>query len=136
MGVGSRTRFQISVNCSKLKLPPKRLARWRYQSRGEIRPSCQSCQRGSFSMADHSSEGEREPPAARPCIAPVTSILTRTRPISKIIARRLAGDIGYLVSAPGMETCGGEPADLDCRLARRMLMIAGRSERTMTTAIT
>ena len=87
-------------------------------------------------MAVHSSEGETEPPAARPCIARATSIRIKTRPISKIIARRLAGDIGYLVSAPGMETCGAEPADLDCCLARRMLMIAGRSERTMTAAIT
>src|ERR1700680_4726416 len=96
MGLGSRTRFQTSVNCSKVELPPKRLAKWRYQSRGEIRPSCQSDQRGSFSMAVHSSAGEREPAAARPCMARETSIRIRTRPISKMMARSFEAGMGYL----------------------------------------
>src|SRR5580704_9410353 len=45
-------------------------------------------------MAVHSSEGEREPPAARPCMARETSIRIRTRPISKMTARSFGAGMG------------------------------------------
>src|SRR5439155_12525615 len=47
MGVGSSARFQTSTNCSKLSLLPSRLDTCRCQSCGDMRPSCQSFQRGS-----------------------------------------------------------------------------------------
>src|SRR5205823_1201099 len=70
-----------------------------------MRPSWQSCQRGSFSMADQTSAGERERPWESPSIARGISSFTRTLPISKIAARSGAFDI-ELVSS-GISDRGG-----------------------------
>src|SRR5438046_1496140 len=70
-----------------------------------MRPSCQSCQRGSFSMADHNSAGDRGMPWESSSIALGISSFTRTLPISKIAARSGAFDI-ELVSS-GVTNRGG-----------------------------
>src|SRR5215469_2362404 len=89
MGCGSRAEFQTAVNCSNVSDNWKRLPRCKCQSRAEMRPSCQSGQRGSFSMADHNSWGLRERPSASAALTFSTFTSTRTRPISKMTARNL-----------------------------------------------
>src|SRR6266404_3962655 len=87
IGSGSSTRFHLSVNSSNVADPPKRLCMCKCQSRAEMRPSCQSCQRGSFSMADQSSSADSDNPEAIPFMARAKSIRINTRPISKMTAR-------------------------------------------------
>src|ERR1700751_4549351 len=70
-----------------------------------MRPSCQSCQRGSFSMADQSSVGEREMPCERPSMARVRSNFTITRPMSKMTARR--GALGMSLVSRGLAQWSG-----------------------------
>ncbi len=84
-------------------------------------------------MADQSSEGERDVPEVSPCIARATSIRTRTRPISKIIARSFGAGMSYLtlrLNTTGLKGVPGVP------LERSTPMMAGRMEMTATTAIT
>jgi len=64
-------------------------------------PSCMRCQRGSLSMADQSSSGVSERPWASPACARRRSMRTRTRPISKMIARMLAELIRLAASRGG-----------------------------------
>ena len=66
-------------------------------------------------------------------IARSTSTLTKTLPISKITAFRELEAMDYSLSGGGTAA-----AILECTTlrARNMLMIAGRMERKMTTAIT
>src|SRR5205823_4007349 len=135
MGVGSRARFQTSTNCSKLSLLPRRFDKCKCQSRGEMRPSCQSFQRTSFSRADQISSGESEIPSTRPLVARATLTGISTRPISKMMACTLGEATRYSFSAPGMEAARLELRAWSCRLARRMLMIAGMIERRITTAL-
>ncbi len=87
-------------------------------------------------MADQRSPGERATPWDSPATARETSRRTRTRPMSKMMARNLANGTDYLPSISGMETWLGVPPGWGRRLARRMLMIAGRIESTTTTAMT
>ena len=95
--LGSRARFQTSQNCLKVSEVPRRFVRWMCQSWGEMRPSCQSNQWGSFSIADQTSCGVSGSPEAKPVIAREMSTRISTRPISKMMARNL-DDTNYLIS--------------------------------------
>src|SRR5215469_8850075 len=99
MGCGSRAEFQTVVNCSNVSDNWKRLPRCKCQSRADMRPSCQSGQRGSFSMANHYSWGVRGRPSASAALTFSTSTRTRTLPISKITARNFATLLRFLGSS-------------------------------------
>src|ERR1700675_611538 len=90
-GVGSKTRFQISLNCSNVRFTPSRRQICSCQSRGDMRPSCQSRHRGSCSMAAQVSGGGSELFPASPPIAPGMWSRTSTRPMSKMMARIFLG---------------------------------------------
>ncbi len=87
-------------------------------------------------MADQTSAGERDRPEANPLIARAMSTRTRTRPMSKMIARILADDTDYLPLEPGIADERAALIAIEARLARRMLITAGRTDRITTTAIT
>jgi len=87
-------------------------------------------------MADQTSSGVSERPEARPLVAREMSTRIKTRPISKIMARILFAGTGYSPSAREIAAERWDLLTLSLCLARRMLMIAGRIEREMTTAMT
>ncbi len=87
-------------------------------------------------MADQRSAGERDRPEANPLMARAISTRTRTRPTSKMIARIFVDDTDYLPPGPEIAAERAALATVEARLARRMLITTGRTERITTTAIT
>jgi len=87
-------------------------------------------------MADQISSGERGIFSARPANAREISRRRRTRPMSKMMARSSGRGTDYLPSVPGSVAAAAGGPCFEWRLERRMLMMAGSKERTITTAMT